>query len=171
MRCPFCSSENDKVIDSRSSKDGEAVRRRRQCLRCSQRFTTYEYIENVSLTIIKNDQRREPYDRQKLMQGIVAACKKRPVSIKKIESIVDKIGNQLEKLGKTEVPSSKIGRMVMAELYELDEVAYVRFASVYRKFKDVSDFISEVKEFELKTEIPVPGKNRSRTRTPAVRVT
>jgi len=171
MRCPFCSSEKDKVIDSRSSKDGEAVRRRRQCLRCSQRFTTYEYIENVSLTIVKNDQRREPYDRQKLMQGIVAACKKRPVSIKKIESIVDKIGNQLEKLGKTEVPSSKIGRMVMAELYELDEVAYVRFASVYRKFKDVSDFISEVKEFESKTEVPVPGKNRPRSRTTAVRVT
>ena len=171
MRCPFCSSEKDKVIDSRSSKDGEAVRRRRQCLRCSQRFTTYEYIENVSLTIVKNDQRREPYDRQKLMLGIVAACKKRPVSIKKIESIVDKIGNQLEKLGKTEVPSSKIGRMVMAELYDLDEVAYVRFASVYRKFKDVSDFISEVKEFELKTEVPVPGKNRPRSRTTAVRVT
>jgi transcriptional repressor NrdR len=150
MRCPYCGSEKDKVIDSRSSKDGEAVRRRRECLRCSQRFTTYEYIENVSLTIIKQDQRREPYDRQKLMHGIVAACKKRPVSTKKIESIVDRIETRLEKLGRTEVPSSAIGRMVMTELYDLDEVAYVRFASVYRKFKDVSDFISEVKEIESK---------------------
>jgi transcriptional repressor NrdR len=156
MRCPFCSSEKDKVIDSRSSKDGEAVRRRRQCLRCSQRFTTYEYIENVSLTIIKNDQRREPFDRQKLMQGIVTACKKRPVSIKKIESIVDKIENRLEKLGKLEIPSSTIGKMVMTELYDLDEVAYVRFASVYRKFKDVSDFISEVKEIASKSK-NIPG--------------
>jgi transcriptional repressor NrdR len=159
MRCPFCGSEKDKVIDSRSSKDGEAVRRRRQCLRCSQRFTTYEYIENVSLTIIKNDQRREPYDRQKLMQGVVAACKKRPVSMKKIESIVDKIENQLEKLGKMEIPSTAIGKMVMAELYALDEVAYVRFASVYRKFKDVSDFISEVKGIATKAEIAGRNKN------------
>jgi len=152
MRCPFCGSEKDRVIDSRSSKDGEAVRRRRQCLHCSERFTTYEYIENVSLTIIKNDKRREPYDRQKLMQGITAACKKRPISIKKIESIVEKIERKLDKLGKMEIPSAAIGKMVMTELYELDEVAYVRFASVYRKFKDVSDFIDEVKGFESKTE-------------------
>jgi transcriptional repressor NrdR len=152
MRCPFCGHEKDKVVDSRSSKDGGAVRRRRQCLRCSQRFTTYEYIENVSLSIIKNDQRREPFDRQKLMQGLIAACKKRPVSMKKIESIADRIESGLEKLGKMEIPSSEIGKMVMTELYELDEVAYVRFASVYRKFKDVSDFISEVKEIESKGE-------------------
>ena len=152
MRCPYCGSETDRVIDSRSSKDGEAVRRRRQCLRCSQRFTTYEYIENVSLTIIKNDKRREPYDRQKLIHGLTAACKKRPISMKKIESITDKIERELEQLGKMEVPSSTIGRMVMTELYELDEVAYVRFASVYRKFKDVSDFISEVQEIERKAD-------------------
>lgn len=153
MRCPFCSHGEDKVVDSRSSKEGRAVRRRRECLRCSQRFTTYEYIENVSLTIVKNDQRREPYDRQKLMQGIVAACKKRPVSIKKLESIVDKIENNIEKSGRIEVPSSEIGTYVMSELYELDEVAYVRFASVYRKFKDISEFISEVKEIESKTDV------------------
>ncbi|HEX3019405.1 MAG TPA: transcriptional regulator NrdR [Chitinispirillaceae bacterium] len=152
MRCPFCSHGEDKVVDSRSSKEGRAVRRRRECLRCGQRFTTYEYIENVSLTIIKNDQRREPYDRQKLMQGIVVACKKRPVSIKKIESIVDRIENQIEKSGKMEVPSSEIGKLVMMELYQLDEVAYVRFASVYRKFKDISEFISEVKEIESKSD-------------------
>jgi len=155
MRCPFCSHGEDKVVDSRSSKEGRAIRRRRECLRCGQRFTTYEYIENVSLTIIKNDQRREPYDRQKLMQGLIAACKKRPVSMKKIESIVDKIENQIEKMGKMEVPSSEIGKYVMMELYGLDEVAYVRFASVYRKFKDISEFISEVKEIESKTE-PLP---------------
>ncbi len=152
MRCPFCSHGEDKVVDSRSSKEGRAVRRRRECLRCSQRFTTYEYIENVALTIIKNDQRREPFDRQKLMQGIVAACKKRPVSMKKIESIVDRIENQIEKSGKMEVPSSEIGKLVMVELYQLDEVAYVRFASVYRKFKDISEFISEVKDIESKAD-------------------
>jgi transcriptional repressor NrdR len=152
MRCPYCSHGEDKVVDSRSSKEGRAVRRRRECLRCGKRFTTYEYIENVSLTIIKNDQRREPYDRQKLMHGIVAACKKRPVSLKKIESIVDRIENQIEKSGKMEIPSSEIGKLVMMELYELDEVAYVRFASVYRKFKDISEFISEVKEMESKSD-------------------
>jgi transcriptional repressor NrdR len=145
MRCPFCSHEEDKVVDSRISKEGRAVRRRRECLNCARRFTTYEYVENISLTIIKNDQRREPYERQKLMQGITAACKKRPVSVKKIESIVDKIENRIERISKNEVSSVDIGRMVMEELYALDEVAYVRFASVYRKFKDVSDFISEVK--------------------------
>ena len=159
MRCPFCGHEKDKVVDSRSSKDGGAVRRRRQCLRCSQRFTTYEYIENVSLSIIKNDQRREPFDRQKLMQGLVAACKKRPVSMKKIESIADRIENKLEKFGKMEVSSTEIGKLVMTELYALDEVAYVRFASVYRKFKDVSDFISEVKEIESKGEPAVREKD------------
>jgi transcriptional repressor NrdR len=127
------------------------VRRRRECLDCGHRFTTYEYIENVSLTIVKNDQRREPYDRQKLMEGFIVACKKRPISIKKIESLVDKIENMMEKIGKTEFPSSEVGRMVMAELYALDEVAYIRFASVYRKFKDISDFISEVKVIESKT--------------------
>lgn len=152
MRCPYCSHGEDKVVDSRSSKDGRAIRRRRECLRCGQRFTTYEYIENVSLTIIKNDQRREPYDRQKLMQGIIAACKKRPISLKKIESIVDKIEDTIEKSGRLEIPSSEIGQLVMKELYELDEVAYVRFASVYRKFKDVSEFISEVKEIEAKSK-------------------
>jgi transcriptional repressor NrdR len=145
MRCPFCGHEEDRVVDSRTSKEGRAVRRRRECIDCNRRFTTYEYIENISLAIIKNDQRREAYDRQKLMQGITSACKKRPVSVKKIESIVDKIENRIEKIGKTEVPSSEIGEMVMAELYGLDEVAYVRFASVYRKFKDVSEFISEVR--------------------------
>jgi transcriptional repressor NrdR len=158
MRCPFCGHEEDKVVDSRSSKDGKAIRRRRECLGCSERFTTYEYVENVSLTIIKNDQRREPYDRQKLMQGLVAACKKRPISMKKIESIVDKIEEQLEELGKMEIPSTEIGKMVMIQLYDLDEVAYIRFASVYRKFKDVSEFVLEVQGIELKGDTPARDK-------------
>jgi transcriptional repressor NrdR len=150
MKCPYCGYEEDKVVDSRSSKEGRAVRRRRECLKCSKRFTTYEYIENVPLTIVKNDQRREPYDRQKLMQGIVSACKKRPVSTKKIESIVDRIENEISKLSKTEVPSMDIGNLVMEELGKIDDVAYVRFASVYRKFKDPDEFISEVREMGSK---------------------
>jgi transcriptional repressor NrdR len=150
MKCPFCGHEQDKVVDSRSSKEGRAVRRRRECLECGKRFTTYEYIENFPLTIVKNDQRREPYDRKKLLLGLVTACKKRPVSIKKIESVVDKIENQLEKQGKSEVPSTEIGRYVMEELFGLDDVAYVRFASVYRKFKDRDEFVSEVKELDAK---------------------
>jgi len=144
MKCPFCGYEQDKVVDSRSSKEGRAVRRRRECLKCGKRFTTYEYIENFPLTVVKNDQRREPYDRQKLLQGILSACKKRPISMKKIESIVDKIEDEVEKLSKTEVNSLEIGKLVMEELYKLDDVAYVRFASVYRKFKDRDEFVSEV---------------------------
>jgi transcriptional repressor NrdR len=150
MKCPYCGFEEDKVVDSRSSKEGTAVRRRRECLECAKRFTTYEYIENVPLTIVKNDQRREPYDRQKLLSGITSACKKRPISMKKIESIVDKIENEITKLSKTEIPSVEIGELVMRELSAIDDVAYVRFASVYRKFKDTEDFISEVKEIEAK---------------------
>jgi transcriptional repressor NrdR len=152
MKCPFCGFEQDKVVDSRSSKEGRAVRRRRECLECGKRFTTYEYIENFPLSIVKNDQRREPFDRQKLLLGIVSACKKRPISTRKIESLVDKIQNQLEKQGKTEVPSAEVGRMVMEELYRLDDVAYVRFASVYRKFQDKDEFVSEVKDLDARSD-------------------
>jgi transcriptional repressor NrdR len=152
MKCPFCGYEEDKVVDSRSSKEGLAVRRRRECLKCEKRFTTYEYIETFPITIIKNDQRREPYDRQKLTKGIMLACKKRPISTEKIEAVVDKIENQLQRLSKTEIPSKEIGNIVMKELYDLDEVAYVRFASVYRKFKDKGEFIAEVKELAAKND-------------------
>lgn len=151
MKCPFCGYEQDKVVDSRSSKEGRAVRRRRECLKCEQRFTTYEYIENFPLTVIKNDQRREPYDRQKLFSGIISACKKRPISIKKIESLVDAIEDDLEKMSKTEVGSMVIGKLVMESLYTLDDVAYVRFASVYRNFKDKGEFIDEIKELDSRT--------------------
>ncbi len=151
MKCPFCGHEQDKVVDSRSSKEGRAVRRRRECLKCEGRFTTYEYIENFPLTVAKNDKRREPYDRQKLLQGILSACKKRPISMKKIESIVDKIENEIDKLSRSEIQSYEIGKLVMDALYQLDDVAYVRFASVYRKFKHKDEFISEVKDLESKT--------------------
>jgi transcriptional repressor NrdR len=151
MKCPFCGHEQDKVVDSRSSKEGRAVRRRRECLKCEGRFTTYEYIENFPLTVVKNDQRREPYDRQKLLQGILSACKKRPISMKKIESIVDKIENEIDKLSRSEIQSLEIGKLVMDALYTLDDVAYVRFASVYRKFKHKDEFISQVKDLESKT--------------------
>ncbi len=152
MKCPYCGHEEDKVVDSRSSKEGQAVRRRRECLKCEKRFTTYEYIETVPLTIIKNDQRREPYDRQKLMNGLLSACKKRPISMDKIEAVVDRIENQIQKLSKTEIPSKEIGGLVMTELYQMDDVAYVRFASVYRKFKDKGEFITEVKELAAKSD-------------------
>ncbi len=148
MKCPFCGNEENKVVDSRSSKEGHAVRRRRECIKCEKRYTTYEYIENVPLTVIKKDSRREDFDREKLLGGIKTACKKRPVSIKKIESIVDKITAKVENMGTTEVKSTIIGELVMKELHELDEVAYVRFASVYRQFKDRAQFLSELKDLE-----------------------
>ena len=153
MKCPFCGFEEDKVVDSRSSKEGQAVRRRRECLKCEKRFTTYEYVETVPLTIIKNDQRREPYERQKLLSGMIAACTKRPISMEQIDAIVDRIENEVQKLSKTEIPASEIGKLVMDELYKLDDVAYVRFASVYRKFKDKGEFVTEVKELDARTNV------------------
>jgi transcriptional repressor NrdR len=152
MRCPFCGHQEDKVVDSRSSKEGRAVRRRRECLKCEKRYTTYEYIENVSLSVIKNDGRIEEYDREKLRQGIITACKKRPISIKKIDSIVDKIENDIQSLSQTEIRSQVIGETVINELQKLDEVAYVRFASVYRQFKSKEEFLKELKEMEKQGE-------------------
>jgi transcriptional repressor NrdR len=153
MKCPFCGHEEDKVVDSRTSKEGRAVRRRRECIKCEKRFTTYEYVESVPLTIVKNDQRREPFDREKLLSGMQSACKKRPISMKKIESIADGIEEELSKLSKTEIASTEIGRMVMTELAKLDEVAYVRFASVYRKFKDAGEFISEIQDLTNRSPV------------------
>lgn len=146
MKCPYCSKEEDKVIDSRSAQEGKAVRRRRQCLACGKRFTTYEYVENVSLMVVKNDGRREPFDRLKLKTGIELACKKRPVGSKKIEAMVDEIEEKLLSLSKGEIESPLIGEMVMEKLREVDEVAYVRFASVYRKFQDKEQFLQELKK-------------------------
>jgi len=146
MKCPFCGHEEDKVVDSRAAQDGRAVRRRRECLKCKERFTTYEYIENVTLTVIKSDERREAYDRLKLINGIKLACNKRPVSIKKIEAMVDEIESRLYELSRSEVTSKHIGELVMEKLRETDEIAYVRFASVYRKFQDKTEFLNELKK-------------------------
>ena len=145
MKCPFCSSERDRVVDTRSARGGKAIRRRRECLDCKKRYTTYEYIESVILTVVKRDKRREPFDRQKLMGGIITACKKRPVSLEQIENIVEEIENELHNLSQSELDSREIGERVMQKLHDLDEVAYVRFASVYRQFKDVSQFMEELK--------------------------
>ncbi|MCX6825805.1 MAG: transcriptional regulator NrdR [candidate division Zixibacteria bacterium] len=146
MKCPFCGYEEDKVVDSRSAQDGRAVRRRRECLECKERFTTYEYIENVTLTVIKSDDRHEPFDRQKLIHGMKLACNKRPVSGKKIESLADEIEARLQELSKSEVTSKFVGELVMEKLKATDEIAYVRFASVYRKFQDKAEFLEEMKK-------------------------
>lgn len=145
MKCPFCQRSQDKVLDSRSSQNGKAIRRRRQCLKCKKRFTTYEYIEKTPLMVIKKDGRREPFDRNKLLAGIVKACEKRPISIERIEKLVDMIEGSLQKEFHREVRSKEIGELVMKKLYDLDEIAYVRFASVYRQFKDVNQFMKELK--------------------------
>ncbi|MBI2372288.1 MAG: transcriptional repressor NrdR [Deltaproteobacteria bacterium] len=146
MRCPFCASADLKVIDSRASRDGKAIRRRRECLGCHKRFTTYERVEETLLPlIVKRDGRREPYDRGKVIGGLQKACEKRPVSITVIEKIADRIEQALQETGEREVPSTEIGERIMQELHALDEVAYVRFASVYRQFKDINEFLDEAR--------------------------
>lgn len=145
MRCPFCGADEDRVVDTRSSQEGRAVRRRRECEACGKRFTTYESIELFPRQVVKRDGRREPYDRQKLLLGIVTACTKRPVNIDTIEAIVERIEQRLEESGRVEVESRWLGEQVMGELQATDEVAYVRFASVYRQFKDVTEFMNELR--------------------------
>ena len=144
MKCPYCGEDTDKVIDSRSSKNGESIRRRRQCQNCEQRFTTYEYIENVPINVIKVDGTREPFDRKKLQGGIMISCAKLPIPTDKIDDMVDEITSDVEGRGDREISSHDIGEMVMARLKNLHEVAYVRFASVYRKFQDKTEFVDEV---------------------------
>ena len=149
MKCPYCSVIEDKVVDSRSSKEGTAIRRRRECLGCERRFTTYEYIEDTPLTVIKSDGRREIFDKNKLIDKIRLSCTKRPISTTQIEEIADRIEDQLVSRGEREIEAKEhIGELVMTELKRLDDVAYVRFASVYRQFKDLSDFEKELKQFE-----------------------
>jgi len=144
MRCPYCENEDSKVIDSRHTEDGRAIRRRRECESCNRRFTTYEKVEEVILMVIKKDGRREAFDRVKLLNGIIRACEKRPVSLAEMEKIVEEIERGLNNMMEKEVESTFIGELVMERLQELDEVAYVRFASVYRQFKDVNTFVSEI---------------------------
>ncbi|MBI4682868.1 MAG: transcriptional repressor NrdR [Nitrospirae bacterium] len=146
MRCPFCNHIEDKVIDSRQSKDGDVIRRRRECLKCEGRFTSYERIENILPHVIKKDNRREPYDRQKILQGLEKACEKRPVSVESIEALVMRVEKNLQESNEKEIPSSVLGEQIMDGLKEIDEVAYVRFASVYRQFKDIKEFMQEIKD-------------------------
>ena len=146
MKCPFCSSLESKVIDSRLAKEETSIRRRRECLECSSRYTTYERVEEVELQIVKKDGVREPFDRSKILAGILKACEKRPISMDVIESFVSSLERELQERGDREVDSGEIGEMVIKKLYEIDEVAYVRFASVYRSFKDVNQFMSELKD-------------------------
>ena len=145
MKCPFCKKDNDKVIDSRSSQDGHSIRRRRECLACERRYTTYERNEEIPLRVIKKDGRRVPFDRQKILNGLLKACEKRPVSMDTLEQITGKIEQKVNQLFDREVTAKFVGELVMQELRLLDSVAYVRFASVYREFKDVHEFMSELK--------------------------
>lgn len=145
MKCPYCQKTNNKVVDSRLSQNGRAIRRRRECLKCRKRFTTYEYIEETPLMVIKKDGRREPFDRNKLLAGVLKACEKRPISMEKLEKLANAIEQGLQKDFQREARSKAIGELVMKRLYDLDEVAYVRFASVYRQFKDVNQFMKEIK--------------------------
>ena len=144
MRCPFCSHPESKVVDSRPSDEGSSIRRRRECLKCGKRFTTYEVIENVPIVVIKKDKSRETFDRNKLLNGLLRACEKRPVSMDTLERIVDEIENLLQNSLDREVSSQRIGTYAMEKLKNVDEVAYVRFASVYRQFKDINSFMEEL---------------------------
>lgn len=145
MKCPFCQSDNDRVIDTRASEDGFAIRRRRQCLACKRRYTTYERIEGTTVKLIKKDGTREPFDHGKIKRGLEKACWKRPVSDAQLEAIIATVENELEADFDAEVESRQVGELVMQHLRRLDQVAYVRFASVYRQFEDVHDFVSELK--------------------------
>ena len=146
MRCPFCGEDNTRVIDSRPSDDNYAIRRRRQCDECGKRFTTYEKVESIPLTVIKKDNSRETYDRDKIMGGVLRACHKRPIPVEKIEETINEIEKEIFHLECREIDCNQIGEIVMEHLKNLDQVAYVRFASVYRQFKDVNTFMSELKK-------------------------
>lgn len=148
MKCPFCQHAESKVIDSRMGKDGASIRRRRECEKCEKRFTTYERIEETFPFVVKKDGRREPYDRMKVISGFQKACEKRPVSVEAIEHSVNTIEAQLMELGEKEIPSTQLGELVMTALKDLDDVAYVRFASVYRSFKDIGEFVDLIRHHE-----------------------
>lgn len=145
MICPYCGGKNHRVVDSRSSAEGKAVRRRRECDKCGRRFTTYEYIEESRLMVIKKDGRREPFSRTKLLNGVRTACEKRPVSSEKLEKLINEVERLLQRKFEKEVRAKDIGEIIISKLHKLDEVAYVRFASVYRQFKDVNQFMKEIK--------------------------
>jgi transcriptional repressor NrdR len=152
VRCPFCTHLEDRVVDSRTGKNGEIIRRRRECLKCLRRFTTYERVEEVLPTVIKKDGRREPFDRAKILSGLKKACEKRPISVATIEAVTDRIEKRIQEMGETEIPSRAVGEEIMKELHNLDQVAYVRFASVYREFKDIDQFMDELKALARERE-------------------
>lgn len=145
MKCPFCGFQDTKVVDSRLSNDGNSIRRRRECLDCEKRFTTYEYVEQTALMVVKRDGRRQPFDRKKIINGMTKACEKRPISVDNIEDLTGQVERELQKKFDREVNAKDVGELVMSKLVALDEVAYVRFASVYRQFHDVSQFMGELK--------------------------
>jgi transcriptional repressor NrdR len=146
MKCPYCGYQEDKVIDSRGIAEGTAVRRRRECLKCESRFTSYERVEEQSLMVVKKDGRREPYSREKILSGILKAIEKRPISMDAIDALVKETESQIHSDGQKEILSSEIGQLIMERLHKIDQVAYVRFASVYRQFEDISDFVKEIIE-------------------------
>lgn len=153
MRCPFCAHVGDKVVDSRESREGDVIRRRRQCLACGKRFTSRERIEEIEYRVVKKDQNREPFQRQKLIAGLLRACEKRPVSVQELEAIADRIEADLQERPDREMTTEEIGTRLMQELRRLDQVAYVRFASVYRQFRDVGQFKHEVDELQKAKEL------------------
>lgn len=169
MRCPFCRTPDTRVVDSRLLKAGAVIRRRRRCDRCQRRFTTYEQVDELLPMVVKKDGRREPFDRSKIVSGLKRACEKRPVSVETIDALADRIERELEERGDKEVPSRLIGEAVMRELHALDAVAYVRFASVYREFKDVHEFMRELEELIARRGVatPRPVGGRVRRRRPA----
>jgi transcriptional repressor NrdR len=145
MKCPYCGSLGDKVVDSRESKEGDSIRRRRQCLQCEKRFTSYERIDEIPYMVVKKDGRRERFDRQKVLSGLLKACERRPVPVTELESIVDRVEQSLQESSDKEVGASEVGEFVMSQLKRLDQVAYVRFASVYRDFKDAHEFVETIR--------------------------
>jgi len=146
MKCPFCNNSENKVTDSRETSEGAAIRRRRECINCSKRFTTYEYVEKTPFMVVKKDGRREPFSRQKILTGLLKACEKRPIRVEALEKVANEIEAQLQKKFERELGSHFIGELVMEKLSQLDDVAYVRFASVYRQFKDINQFMRELKD-------------------------
>ena len=160
MKCPYCSHIEDKVVDSRPTDEGTTIRRRRECLKCQKRFTTYEKVEILPLIVIKKDNSREPFKRHKILNGVIRACEKRPVAVDQMEKLIEEIENELSNSLEREVPSKRIGELVITKLKKLDPVAYVRFASVYREFDDVQTFIEEINKIKSEGDSAFMGKEK-----------
>ena len=170
MKCPFCAQIEDRVVDSREARDGHSIRRRRECLNCTRRFTSYERIDEIPYMVIKKDGRREPFDRNKVMAGIMRACEKRPIPAAKLEGVVNSIEKYVQESAERERPTEKIGEMIMRRLKELDKVAYVRFASVYLEFEDVTEFMSELKNLvKARESAKPPAKDKPATKKKSVK--